>query len=199
MNANTTPLVGVGETDDPRFIQLVNSLLNGVIASDTPDTVWVIKIENWFDHKWLQFSGIGIVDYKFPAFLNWYDAALEEFRQEKVTFPPFTPNRVLGQWSYQRTAADYSEVPVTSLPHVSKKQRSEKNLQRRVQNSSRSGVFLWYSSNTVTNDRASIMVYTVRGEHVDCWFTAFLRQEQWVLHSTKGVSRGEVQRFLNDS
>jgi hypothetical protein len=88
--------IAAGETDDPQFITLLNSLVLGLITEETPQELWIIQIDNWFDHKWLRFSGIGIVDYKFPAYMNRYDGALAEFYQDKVTFPPFTPNRVLG-------------------------------------------------------------------------------------------------------
>ena len=91
-----------GETDDPQFITLLNSLVRGLIKEDSPHELWIIEIDNWFDHKWLRFSGIGTVDFQFSAFMKRFDAALDEFHQDKVTFPPFNPNRVLGQWSFVR-------------------------------------------------------------------------------------------------
>src|SRR6185437_17047648 len=94
--------IAAGETDDPYFIELLNRLTSGLIHRSVPAALWIIQIDNWFDHKWLRFSGIGTVDYQFPAFMNRYDAALDEFYQDKVTFPPFTPNRVIGQWSFIR-------------------------------------------------------------------------------------------------
>jgi hypothetical protein len=113
--------IAAGETDDPQFITLLNSLMRGLIREDTPQELWIIQIDNWFDHKWLRFSGIGTVDFQFPAFMNRYDAALEEFYQGKLTFPPFTPNRVLGQWSFVRIDDHYAEAPLRVLPHPSEK------------------------------------------------------------------------------
>jgi hypothetical protein len=81
--------VAAGETDDPQFITLLNSLVGGLIEKEAPQELWIIQIDNWFDHKWLRFSGIGIVAFQFSAFMNRYDAALDEFYQDKVTFPPF--------------------------------------------------------------------------------------------------------------
>ena len=72
--------VPVGETDDPYFIVLLNSLVNGLVNSETPDGIWIIHIDNWFDHKWLRFSGIGSVDFRLP-FMNQYKAVLDEFSQ----------------------------------------------------------------------------------------------------------------------
>lgn len=187
--------VPVAETDDPYFIALLNSLVNGLVKSEMPDGLWIIHIDNWFDHKWLRFSGIGSVDFRFPAFMNRFDAALDEFFQDRVTFPPFTPNRVIGQWSFARVGDNYVEVP-SRVPHRSEKQRSKANLQTRVQDFCRSECFVWYSSNTVANGRGSVMVYNAVGDGVRCWFAAFKRHQDWKLHATKGVRREDVEELL---
>ena len=142
-----------------------------------PQELWIIQIDNWFDHKWLRFSGIGSVHFKFPAYMNRIDAALDEFYQDKVTFPPFTPNRIVSQWSFLRVDAHYVEAPLTTVPHRSEKQPSEANLHRRVQDSSRSACFVWYSGNTLANGRGSIMVYNLLADQLECWFAAFNRQD----------------------
>lgn len=188
--------IAAGETDDPQFVTLLNSLVRGLIEEAKPQEVWIIQIDNWFDHKWLRFSGIGTVDFRFPGFMNRYDAALDEFYQDKVTFPPFTPNRILGQWSFVRVDDRYSEAPLHVLPHPSQKQPSEKNLNRRVESFSRSVCFVWYSANTLANGRASVMVYSVAGDQVEAWFAAFNREQDWKLQATKDVSREDVQRLL---
>ena len=189
--------IAAGETDDPQFIIQLNSLVRGLVNEEAPQELWIIRIDNWFDHKWLRFSGKGIVDFRFPAFMNRDDGALDEFHQDKVTFPPFTPNRVLGQWSFVRVDDHYSEAPLLVLPHPSEKQRSETNLHRRVKGFSRSACFVWFSANTLGNGRASVMVYSVAGERVEAWFAAFNRQQGWKLQATKGVSRDDVQHLLN--
>jgi hypothetical protein len=58
--------LAAGETDDPVFITLLNSLLLRLAEEDKPQELWIIQIDNWFDHKWLRFSGIGVVDFQFP-------------------------------------------------------------------------------------------------------------------------------------
>jgi hypothetical protein len=190
-----TVQVSVGHTDDPDFVDLLNSLLQGLLAGCAPREVWIIRIDNWFDQKWLEFSGKGIVAFEFPAFMDRYDAALDEFHQDKVTFPPFAPNRVLGQWSYVRDGSEYKEVPLPALPHSTEKRRSERNLHRRVQHFSPSVCFVWYSSNTLSNGRGSVMVYTVEAEQVNTWFAAFNRDTQWRLQATKGANREYVERL----
>jgi hypothetical protein len=186
----------VGDNDDPDFVALLNSLLRGILTRHAPKDLWIIQIDNWFDHRWLQFSGIGIVAFEFPAFMNRYDAALDEFCQDKVTFPPFTPNRVLGQCSYVRVGSEYKEIASPTLPHPTEKRQSGMNLQRRVQDFSCSACFIWYSSNTLVNGRGSVMVYSVESKRVDTWFAAFNRNDRWRLKATKGASRDHVQQLF---
>lgn len=191
-------MVAAEETDDPTFIALLNSLLRGLIGRGAPHELWIVQIDNWFDHKWLRFSGIGSVHFKFPAYMNRIDAALDEFYQDKVTFPPFNPHRILSQWSFLRVDDHYVEAPLTAVPHRSEKQPSGANLHRRVQDSSRcSACFVWYSGKTLANGRGSVMVYNLVSEQLECWFAAFNRQDGWKLRSTKGVSRQDVETLLS--
>lgn len=190
--------IELGETDDPYFITLLDSLVGGLVMRESPEGLWIIQIDNWFDHKWLGFSGNGTVDFQFPAFMNRYDAAHDAFYQDRVTFPPFNPNRVMGQWSFARAGDDYVEVP-SSVPHRSQKQPSRTNLQKRVQDFTRSACFIWYSANTVANGRGSVMVYNVTRDRVKCWFAAFARQRGWKLHMTKGISREDVKDLMSAS
>jgi len=88
-----------GLTDDSDFIDLLNSLLNGLLVQQAPEQLWVIQIDNWFDHKWLRYSGSGSVGSKFPvdwtsAFMDRFDSVKEQFWQDKLTFPPFAPDRM---------------------------------------------------------------------------------------------------------
>ena len=107
-----------GLTDDSDFLVLLTSLTRGLIARFNPDQVWIIHIDNWFDHKWLKFSGLGAVPSKLPRMFETPGVPVDSlasmkvpFHQEKLTFPPFTPNRILAQWSYARTDKGYTVLP----------------------------------------------------------------------------------------
>lgn len=186
--------MSAGETDDPGFIEVLNSILSELIADDAPQQFWVIQIDNWFDHKWLGFSGMGLIASNIP--LNNYDTVKSESYQEKVTFPPFTPSRVVGQFSFVRVGNTYTESALPTLPHGNERKHSETNLRRRIQDFTRSGCFVWYSANTVANGRGSVMVYVVTADQVECWFAAFNRQEEWKLETTKGVTRAKLERWI---
>ncbi len=185
-----------GETDDPAFIELLNSLVRGAVLRSLPEELYVVQIDNWFDHKWLRFSGIGVVPFRFPSFMKRDDGALAEFYQDKVTFPPFTPNRVVSQHRFERRGERYAEAALRRPPHGADRQPSELNLRRRVGDAVTSACFVWYSSNTLKNDRASVMVYTAKNGEVQSWFAAFHHKDGWALQSTKGTSREDVQSLL---
>jgi hypothetical protein len=185
----------VGETDDPGFIEILNRLVAGLLAHNRPNQIWIIQIDNWFDHKWLRFSGYGLAASDIP--LDRFDTVKAEFRQDKLTFPPFTPNRVLGQWSYVRTAEGYAESPLPVLPHSTERKSSAANLHRRVENFDTAACFIWYSANTVVNGRGSVMIYNTEADQSDCWFAAFNRESAWELQATKGASRKDVQNLLD--
>ena len=51
--------MSAGDTDDPGFLEALNSIVSELIADHAPQQFWVIQIDNWFDHKGLRFSGMG--------------------------------------------------------------------------------------------------------------------------------------------
>jgi len=185
-----------GLTDDNDFIELLNLLLRNLVARQTPERLWVIQIDNWFDHKWMGFSGKGVVDFNFHGLAGRFDAALDEFRQDHLTFPPFTPNRVLSQWSFELNGNDLIEAPLINLPHATKRRTSNANLQRRVESFSSATLFVWFSGNTIKNDRASVMVYDLRFPQPDRWFASFLKRPVWRLQMTKGMDLKDVSSLL---
>lgn len=184
-------------SDDPKFIEILNLLLRRILDELRPERMWIIQIDNWFDHKWLRFSGHGAVASAIP--LDRYDTVKVAFREDSLTFPPFNPNRVLAQWSYVRTQNGYTEAALPALPHSTMKRASNDNLQRRVQSFDPSATFVWYSSNSQANGRASLMLYSLSDHREECWFAAFKHTGRWILDATKGIKREDVERLLMPS
>ena len=183
-----------GITDDNDFIDLLNSMIGKLLALEPPKQLWIIQIDNWFDHKWLRFSGNGAIASNIP--IVGFEIVKSDFYQDKLTFPPFAPDRVLGQWSYVHWGDDYRECSLPMLPHPTERLHTFQNLHRRIQDVVSSGCFVWYSSNTLSNGRGSVMVYTIKSERTDCWFAAFTRHESWALGATKGISRTSVLKLM---
>jgi hypothetical protein len=184
-----------GITDDSDFLNLINALLRKLTASIEPKQLWVIHIDNWFDHKWLKFSGNGAVSSNIP--LEGFETVKKEFYQDRITFPPFAPNRVLGQRSYVRQDDAYREFPIPKLPHNTARLHTNLNLQRRIDMDQGSICFVWYSGNTLRNDKGSVMVYTIQRGLCDCWYAGFIRSQRWAVALTKGIHRDHVEGLVS--
>jgi hypothetical protein len=175
----------------------VDRILRGIVTRSRPEDVFVIRIDNWFDHKWLTFSGKGIVFFDFGGLASRDDVALDEFHMEQATFPPFNFKRVRSQVYFCRTAKGYyEEQPPAHLIHRAEKGHGARNLTRRVAEFARSAVFLWFTSETAENGRGSVMVYAVCEGNVLAWFASFQRGQEWQLLRVKGASRDEVTGLL---
>ncbi len=64
------PIIPALASDAPQFIELVSRAISGELEARTVRGLFVVRIDNWFDHKWLYYSGKAAYD---PG------AALDEF------------------------------------------------------------------------------------------------------------------------
>jgi hypothetical protein len=183
-----------GLTDDNDFIELLNSMLSRLLEQQAPAQLWVIQIDNWFDHKWLRYSAFGVLGSNMPT--DGENPLKVDSRPDKLTFPPFAPNRVLGQWSFVRGAGGYIEAPLPQLPHGADRRSNHSSLPWRAENPDGTAVFAWYSGNTLKNGRGSVMVYSISESEPVCWFASFGRDKAWSLQLTKNVDREYVLGLL---
>lgn len=75
------------EHDDAAFLSLAQRIMNGAVAALEIRDVFLVHVDNWFDHKWLR----------------WWSRRGEELR-----VPTFTPNRVRSEkhfvWDVDKSA-----------------------------------------------------------------------------------------------
>jgi hypothetical protein len=118
------------EDDDRSFLVVAARLL---AANETPfEHLVVVRVRGWFDHKWLRFSGNGLVP--FQHFLSRHQGvAIGAFHQEKLTFPPFSPKRIVAEEHFATF-----DTPNPKSIHSRHRQRSAPNRHRRVENYGRS-------------------------------------------------------------
>lgn len=184
------------QNDDPEFVELVQRLIAGCIDDSFPNTIIVIQIDNWFDYKWLGFSGRGRVGFPFVLNLD-LDTALDEFRQDQITLPPFSPSRVIEEYYFQRevTGVYRAREPLIYL-HQKELAPSSQNLHKRIVDRFDSAVLVWFSSNTKQNLRGSVMIYEVKEREVNPWYAGFAKEEQWRVLQTKGIPIDQVQSLI---
>ncbi len=180
--------------DNNKFMAAVSSLIATMVVEKEPNDLYVTRINKWFDHKWLGYSGKGRV--KFEGFAP-IDTALDAIWQNKLTFPPFNPKQI-GQQLYWRRRNDgtYGGVGDPKWIHKWKLQSSADNLNNRVVEFSDSGLFVWFTSNTETNTHGSVMVYQVAGKDVTGWYVSFRQESDWIVDRTKGIDKKTVESWF---
>src|SRR5262245_21069753 len=99
MIVNVSPKPG----DDPSYLASLCGMLAALVEQHRPEVVHLVRVDNWFDHKWLRFSGIGRV--AFERGHPKIDTALDAMWQTELTFPPFSPGRVVNEESFRRESS----------------------------------------------------------------------------------------------
>jgi hypothetical protein len=186
------PELNSEDGDDRLFLGIVERIVDAV--SDDVRDLCIIRVDNWFDHKWLRFSGKGRVPFQDPR-PSHPGVALDEFSQDKLTFPPFSPRRIVGQdfWTF----ADSERT--SRLIHSHLRQHSAANLHRRVADFSDSMVAIWFSSRTEDNRQGSVMQYTSQSGSLAAWYMSVrLESSIWRLVRTKGIARERAEAFVVD-
>lgn len=170
--------------DDPDYVALVSRIISRTIISSSPEEVYFIQINSWFDYKWLRFSA------KISGAFG--------FSLHKLTIPPFNPNRVI--YEMHATFSRESEAFIfdkTQRLHII--QNSEDNLKRKITNISKSAIFCWYSGNTKATGKASLMVYSSNSDDQHGWYVSFAKTNSWVVNQMKGISKQEMALLMRDA
>ena len=163
---------------DPRFIAIVERVLNNTVQLHHPAGVYVVLIDNWFDHKWLEFNS------------NKNDNDASGWRS-KLMLPPFEPSRVLGQLYFHasNSAPLLYEASASNPLHILSSRRS-------VGEISSSGVFVWYSYVGERSDRGSLMVYLSQDGRGSAWYASFTKNPDWHPGKMKGISKREFTELM---
>lgn len=181
------PAAGDGEAvpkdaslDDARISRMVHELLHGLVEEQEPQEVNVVQLDNWFGVRWRGFG------WKIMG------AAGIQFRYG-FRIPPLHPNRVRREWQFEREDGG-AYVPKLDAGPIHIHQKSERNSKRLMSKGPLPQVWVWYSGNTVQNDRSSLLVYLIRGpEDDEAWYLEHVRtNDAWKLSTCIGVDR---QRF----
>lgn len=166
------------ENIDESFVAIVERILSGTLQLHPFEEVYVVLIDNWFDHKWLEFNS------------NKYDSDELGWRVQ-LNLPPFEPSRVLDQSCFRKQERGMlGYEPCSSNPlHLSSVKRSLAQI-------CSSGVFVWYSFVGKSSDRGSVMVYLNREGKGAAWYASFIRYPAWHINKVKGISRRELTELL---
>lgn len=173
----------VNKLDDPQFIGLVSNILNACVDRYRPADVYVVEIDHCFDRKWQRFAGKVL-----GALGTW---------NQRLVIPPFDPRRVVSQRFYHSDVPSSSPYQLNIARPLHIDQSGGDNTSRRLAQVSESGIFLWYSGETVNNNQASVLLYQIDANGTSDWFASFIRNGQWKLNRVCDISRRVLEDMLN--
>lgn len=180
------------ESDSSDFINSINEIISQMVFQYKINELYYVHIKNWFDHKWLNFSGNSVVPFESGGVFQ-IDAALEDKWQDNITVPPFTPNRILSETFVIRNGENNNLLEKFSLH---KKTTSQNNLQNRISNYSKNGLFIWYSSNSEINKKGSLLVYRVQENTIETFYATLEFSSHWKVTQSKGIGINELNAYL---
>jgi hypothetical protein len=170
-------------SDDLAFVRLVYSLVEGAVAVHQPAEFHVTKVDHWFGHKWLAFSGKVV-------------GAVGSWRKE-LTIPPFVQNRIVEQCRFKRVEDSKEYLRAESAPDIHHQGCSEQNLRRSARDVAPNAALFWYSGDTKVTGGGGLMGYIPIEEDYWTWYLGFKRDEDWRIWRRKGIHEYEVQ-MLHD-
>ena len=172
--------IAPGPDDSTDFIAIVQKLVSGLLIRETPPSLRLIKIDNWFGSKWLGFSGK-----KLGAF---------GVSMDQLTIPPFVPNRVLSE--RRVVGPPYIDVVNDSSLHMSV--ASSIALTCRASELAPGAILMWYSGGSISTGRGSVMAYVPTEEVYSIWYTEWASSESWRLVRRIGIQPDDLSRLMTD-
>jgi len=182
----TTWIIDADGTDHFEFVEMVNRIVTALDSSWQPADTYMIRIKNWFDHKWLDYSGqIASERSCKPVPVT----SLKQRPQKNKSFPPFNPNRVITETLFSVDSANPGK-------RIHQWQKSSRNSASPVTQHSGDALFVWYSTNTQANKQGSLMVCSVKGTDVSSWYASYIFDEEWKIKQVKGFGRETLQDLM---
>jgi hypothetical protein len=179
-------------TDDNGFTETVKAIITNLILSLNPNEISIVRIKNWFDNKWLNYSGKEIRKYDTGkgAMIPF---VLEPFWNKEITIPPFTPNRVLNEAFYRLKGKENPKFE--ELTHIW--QHSTDNKKRLISERTENGLCIWISSNSVANGQGSLMVYQIKNSEILTWYVNIENKNGWKITKAKGIDKNNSLLYVH--
>ena len=176
--------------DSAEFIEKVRAVTIGVASEYEPARLYIVRIDNWFGPKWMHFAGT------FTA----GPLASIGVHKSRLHVPPFVPHRVVTQ--RVMVGPDYEETVAATPLHI--ECPSKQALTRRVADINKDAAFVWFSGESESKKRGSVMTYLptvsdLKGRRQKllpsnrAFYVGFSQHAMsWEPAMLRGVSRGEV-------
>ena len=171
--------------DAPQFIRHVEQMVNGVVRRHLPETLILIKINNWFGSNWLGFSGKAL-----GAIGVWHNPSYHP--ANIVRIPPFVPNRVVSQRRF--SAPTYEEIDCGKAIHM--RMPSRFALNRTVATAAPKSALIWYSGESKVTGRGAVMAYVLADNSYWLWYAALQTGKSWSVTETLDIKRQDLSKLM---
>ena len=168
--------------DHPQFISNIEIFIQASLDKWKPTDLYLTRIDNWFDDKWIKFSGT-------------YIHELSIWQHEEVTVPPFHPNRVIDCSYFRLEKGSYKAREIARPLHIY--QASTDNLNRKIADFTENGLFIWYCGNSRINKRGVLMGYLLKDQECYTFYISLTADKNWNVHKSIGIPSREVQNILD--
>jgi hypothetical protein len=176
----------IPQSDDSNdFVKQVELVVHGVLYRYTPETLVLIKIDNWFGSSWLGFSGKVL-----GALGVWHKSYNQP--ADNIRIPPFVPNRVVSQRRFAAPA--YEEVDAGKRLHIHI--ASTDALARKARTLLPNTALMWYSGNSSATGRGAVMVYAPVGASYWPWYVSLEKGMPWRVTETWDIKRQDFSRII---
>jgi hypothetical protein len=162
-----------GEGVDVEFLALVQRIVNGALDALDVREVFLVHVDNWFDHKWL----------------GWRSRS-----EGELGVPSFDPNRVRSENRFIRDENGMEWTAAALREELHRFRPGRSSLKLPLDRFSKSAAFIWYSGNSVTNRAGSLMLYLSGAERYS-WYASFVKDEQWKVHDERQITRRQLLTF----
>lgn len=169
------------DDDSDRFIAMVRSVVEAVADRESPATLRVIRIDNWFGGRWRGFTS---------KMLGFFGVS-----RGRLVIPPFVPSRVESERSWKMRDSAYAPDAESGCLH--RRIRSEENLRRYFDQYCPETLAVWFSSKSASNGRGSIMAYSDVGmSRTVSWYVELDGTRGWKPSVTSGITGPEFLDLL---
>ncbi|HEX6083766.1 MAG TPA: hypothetical protein VF266_04525 [Thermoanaerobaculia bacterium] len=166
--------------DAPEFLGRVNAIVALAVRA-RPVDLYVVRIDHWFGAKWAGFAG------KVAGLAGVRD-------QSHLVIPPFVPSRVLRQSCFRLSAEtlEYVETECAMTLHV--EQSSSANLRRRLEKLLPGAAMIWFSGDSASFARGSVMAYVPSPDGHVPWYADFNGARGWAASELVNLTQRELER-----
>ena len=185
--------------DDEGFMDGMNRMFSQIVSRYAVRDVFLIRVNNWFDEKWFAFAGnVREVYCELPE--QEIHNVRNVWEYKNVVIPPFVPNRIDKQFHFNYEDETLVELGENArLVHPPVLKRSIKNLKNRIMDFCQPGLFMWFSSRSAPNGRASVMLYQTRENDVGGWYASFVRDDSWHIDKTLNIDKKRIERIFYEA